>query len=184
MLNNTYYDKYLMYKIKYNTLKIKLNNQYGGTNKYSENQFSNFSKDKYPPCYEICGATKKVFDILENKNLLEKYHQLIDHYSIVLCQEVYLKQKKCSETMFDQRYELISKNHIPENIKDIVNENIIDEPQNKIMIEFLENITFNIENNIEQIKNDSDLNKKEKQTIIKMNSVFYQVHYNELTKNC
>lgn len=152
---------------------------------YSENNFGNSNDGKYPPCYNICGATKKIYDILENKNLLEKYHELLDLYSIVLCQEVYLKKKKCNETMFDERYNLIVKSeNIDDSIKKIVSDNIIDQPKNYKMIDFLNNITNNIEKNIKLIKLEKDLSDKERKEIMKMNNVFYQVHYNELTKNC
>lgn len=175
--------KYLKYKNKYFKLK---NNMVGGNSvNYSENKYGNNSKTKYPPCYEICGATRNIYDILEKNKLLEKYHNMLDKYSIVLCQEVYLKDKKCDETMFEERYnDIVKNNKISENIKKIVKDNIIDIPKDKRMIEFLENITNLIEKDIKLIKKDNSLTEKEKQKVIKMNNVFYQVHYNELTSKC
>ena len=178
-----YKEKYLKYKMKY--FKLKSNMIGGNIKDFSENKYGNYSKTKYPPCYEICGATRNIYDILEKNKLLEKYHNMLDKYSIVLCQEVYLKKKKCEQTMFEERYnDIVKDNNINDNIKKIVKDNIIDLPKDKRMIEFLENITAIIEKDIKLLKKDNSLTEKEKQKIIKMNNVFYQVHYNELTNNC
>jgi hypothetical protein len=178
--------KYLKYKIKY--LKLKSFMTGGGesnSKSFSENKFGNQSSTKYPPCYEICGATRNIYDILEKNKLLEKYHEMLDKYSIVLCQEVFLKEKKCNNTMFEERYNNIKKNkNIPDVIQKKVKNIIVDKPKDKRMIKFLENITDVLEKNIKILKKDNNLSEKEKKKIIKMNDVFYQVHYNELSSRC
>ena len=65
--------------------------------------------EKYPPCYDICGATRNIQDKLESVNKKEEYHKLLDVYSIVLCQEKYKDSPRTKEMMTQRINDLIVK---------------------------------------------------------------------------
>jgi hypothetical protein len=76
-----------------------------------ETRFGN-SEDKvgtvtYPPCYRICGASQRLYDIAASNGLLEKYKTFLEMQSILLCQEIYLQTKSCDQTMFTKRHDYI-----------------------------------------------------------------------------
>jgi len=167
--------------------------QFGGNSYLEEKRYNPIYFNNgynFPPCYDICGASRTIFKILKDKNLDKKYYYLLECHSLVLCQEVHIKNKSCNETMIDERLE-DSKNllkkykdvKISKKIIEIVNKNTKDIGSYKLH-KFLRNITFILENEIKSIMKDSILSKDEKNTILKMNNVFYQVHYPILSNKC
>lgn len=180
---------YLKYKFKYLNLRNKITenfNQNGGMI-WMENSRGNANDGKYPPCYNICGATKAVYDILEKYNLVKKYNLLLDMYSVILCQEIYLKNKKCENTMLDERLmevsNLMKNKEIKNKHVEIVNESINNEPKNSQIRNLMEMVTVLIEEQISEIFNEN-IEEKDLSKINKMNTVFYQVHYPVLASNC
>ena len=184
---NNYKNKYLKYKFKYLNLQKKIENMQNGGMIWKENSRGNSNDGKYPPCYDICGATKAIYDILEKNNLLKKYTLLLDLYSIILCQEVYLKTKDCKNTMLDERLMEINNLFEGKEIQDkhlkIVNDNINNEPKHKQMRELLEKTTVLIEEEMDKL-NKETLEKSDLDKLNNMNTVFYQVHYPIVSKNC
>lgn len=84
--------KYNKYKIKYLDLKNKTETFQNF--KWTENKRYNSNYEKYPPCYNISKDSREIYSILEKYNLLKKYHQLLDLYSIILCQKYHIQNKK------------------------------------------------------------------------------------------
>lgn len=183
IMDRDYERLYKKYKLKYLNLLV----QKGGGIKWLENDRGNSNDGKYPPCYNICGATKAIYDILEKNSLLEKYKLLLDFYSVVLCQEVYLKKKSCEKTMLDERYDEIKKllgdKKIEKRHLEIVKNNINKNPEHKKMLEFLNMITVLIEEKISEL-NLEEINKKDLDKINRMNTVFYNVHYPVVSEKC
>lgn len=177
-----YYEKYLKYKFKY----LQLSNYQSGGITWMENNRGNSNDGKYPPCYNICGATKAIYDILEKNKLIQKYSLLLNLYSIILCQEVYLKNKKCSETMIDERVaqieNILGNKPIEEKHLKIIKNNINREPT-KIMRKLMEITTVLIEEQIDNI-NKENINKEDLDKLNRMNTVFYNVHYPVISENC
>lgn len=180
----SYLEKYLKYKSKYVNLKNKI--QTGGMT-WMENSRGNSNDGKYPPCYNICGATKAIYDILEKNKLLNNFSLLLNMYSIILCQEVFLKTKKCKDTMLDERLAEINNIFKDRKVEDkhlkIVNDNIETEPKHKEMRELLEKITVLIEEEMNKLEK-TKLNKSDLSKINNMNTVFYQVHYPVVSSGC
>lgn len=162
---------------------------FGGRSYLEEKRYnSTYSKDGYnfPPCFDICGASRKIFMILKDKNLENKYYKLLEGHSLVLCQEVHIKSKECNRTMFDERIQdalNLKPSLITKKIVNIVNKNTNNIGSYKLH-KFLRNITSILEDEMKKINQDTILTKDEKNTILKMNDVFYQVHYPILSKKC
>lgn len=182
----SYTQKYHKYKLKYINLKKLIDNQYGGMI-WKENLRGNSNDGKYPPCYNICGATKKIYDILEKNNLIKKYSLLLDLYSIILCQEIYLKTTDCKNTMLNERLIQINNLFGDRNVENkhlkIVNDNLENDPKNKEMKELLDKTTVLIEEQISKIKKEK-INEKDLKILLNMNTVFYQVHYPIVSSKC
>jgi hypothetical protein len=140
---------------------------------------------KYPPCYDICGATRNVYNILEKKGLTKDYNKLLNAYSIVLCQEKF--GEKCRKDMVDQRIlDLNSLGGEKEeyNFK-LVRKYVKTLRDNKIG-KLLVLATSVITKELYKMQKDERLTMNEKMQILKMNETFYDVHYditNELCKN-
>ena len=142
---------------------------------WSEMKRSNPMFEKYPPCYDICGATRTIQDKLEDVNLQVKYHKLLDVYSIVLCQEKY-KNSPNTEKMMKQRIndliELGAKREMVFETQKVIS----DYPaENPIVKDFLLLATNLIEREINALS--IDVNIALFNSIKGLNAVFYQVHY-------
>jgi hypothetical protein len=142
---------------------------------WTEMKRSNPMFEKYPPCYDICGATRTIQDKLESVNMKEKYHKLLDVYSIVLCQEKYKNSPNVKKMM-------------EERIKDLINlgaerkmvfqtENVMNNypVENPLVKDFLLLATNLIEREINALSNDIEMSLFN--IINNLNNVFYQVHY-------
>lgn len=171
----------------YQLLQNKKEQMTGG--KYIESKHLNkqhtINNVKYPPCFEICGASRTIYDILTKYNLVNKYIDLINAQSMALCQEIHSNIKPCDQTMI-----LVRLNESDKLLKGLRNIDAIDIVKsytfqgNDTIIQFLENITTILENQIQLIKFDNTISDEDKEIIKNMNNTFYQVHYPILTKNC
>ena len=143
---------------------------------WSEMNRRNNMHEKYPPCYDICGATRNIQDKLEAVNKKEEFHKLLDVYSIVLCQEKFKDSPSVKEMMTQRINNLIALGAEKNNI--FGTENVLKEysTSNPIVRDFLYLSTNLIQREINRLsKEDIDASTKEK--IEKLNEVFYQVHY-------
>lgn len=126
---------------------------------------------KYPPCYDICGATRNIYDILERAGKVQEHAELLDAYSMVLCQEKHM-ERACQNGMLLRRINELSpaKNVHPKIIEYGPNARAMAK-------EFLVRITPVLEQSLARVLRDPGLSKKDKDTIAKMHDVFYTVHY-------
>jgi hypothetical protein len=158
-----------------------------GGNIYLEESRGNPKYKQYPPCYDICGASRKIHDILVKNNLVRKYHSLLEGHSLVLCQEVYIMKKPCENTMLTERLEetktQFGEIKMTNDIKKIVEKNTGGKGSYTVT-KFLENITAICEREIKNIMKDDKLNDDDKKTIKQMNDTFYQVHYGVVADKC
>ena len=132
--------------------------------------------EKYPPCYDICGATRNIQDKLEIVNKKEEYHKLLDVYSIVLCQEKYKDSPRAKEMMTQRINDLISLGAEKKNV--FGTENILKEytANNPIVLDFMYFATNLIQKEINRLSQDN-IDSETKTKIEKLNEVFYEVHY-------
>lgn len=128
---------------------------------------------KYPPCYDICGATRTIYDLLEKAGKVHEHAELLDAYSMVLCQEKHM-DTACKNGMLLRRVnELSPVTNADQSPK-------IEEysPNAKALAkEFLVRITPVLERGLQRVLGDPELSEKDKATIEKMHEVFYSVHY-------
>ena len=132
--------------------------------------------EKYPPCYDICGATRNIQDKLESVNKKEEYHKLLDVYSIVLCQEKYKDSPRTKEMMTQRINDLISLGAEKKNV--FGTENILKQynPNNPVVLDFMYLSTNLIQREINRLSQDN-IDPEIKSKIEKLNEIFYEVHF-------
>jgi hypothetical protein len=127
---------------------------------------------KYPPCYDICGATRTIYDLIEKAGKVQEHAQLLDAYSMVLCQEKHM-DRACKNGMLLRRVNELSP-------ATDVSPRVVQEysPNAKALAkEFLIRITPVLERGLQKVLADPALSQKDKDAIEKMHHVFYTVHY-------
>jgi hypothetical protein len=150
-------------------------------NIWSENKRGNSNyliRNKiYPPCYDICGASQKQYDILHKYDLIEQYKLFLDLQSILLCQEVHLQNKKCNDTMIDERIEELKKSlHKTKKGIDIVSNYLSTKKSSVRLSDFLGYIVSNLELQKEKILNEKKLSQEDKTLFLSLLDTFYNVH--------
>jgi hypothetical protein len=143
---------------------------------WTEMNRKNNMYEKYPPCYDICGATRNIQDKLEQVNKKEEYHKLLDVYSIVLCQEKFKDSPRLQDMMTQRINDLIGMGSEKNNV--FGTETILKDysTSNPIVRDFLYLATNMIQREINRLSKDNiDASTKEK--IEKLNQVFYEIHY-------
>jgi hypothetical protein len=126
---------------------------------------------KYPPCYDICGATRTIFDVLEKAGKVQEHAELLDGYSMVLCQEKHM-DRACQNGMLLRRINELSPASATSPKVDSYSPNA-----KALAKEFLVRITPVLERGLQKVMQDSGLTEADKDTIAKMHEVFYVVHY-------
>lgn len=126
---------------------------------------------KYPPCYDICGATRTIYDLLEAVGKVQEHAELLDAYSMVLCQEKHM-DRACKNGMLLRRVNELSP-------VTVVSPKIQEHSPNARALakEFLVRITPVLERGLQKVLLDPEVSQKDKDTIEKMHGVFYAVHY-------
>jgi hypothetical protein len=162
---------------------------------YIENNRQNSNYGNYPPCFDLCGASRIIFDILEKNSLVEKYKPILEAQSILLCQEKFLNVRLCYETMIENRLQDLANLGIPRNyrssqlyrkhieqVKNILGKQYIKTGPDAL--ELLIRVTIIIENQLEQIKNDENLSNEDINKIEERIKQFYSNHYELIAKGC
>jgi hypothetical protein len=72
-------------------------------NYYFEFKRLNLTFGKYPPGFNLSYEAQQIFDFLDSKGLLNKYKDLINTYSVLLCQKYHSSYKDCDPDMLEQR---------------------------------------------------------------------------------
>ena len=72
-------------------------------NYYFEFKRLNLTFGKYPPGFNLSYEAQQIFDYLDNKGLLKKYRDLINVYSVLLCQKYHSSYKECDPFMLSER---------------------------------------------------------------------------------
>jgi hypothetical protein len=142
---------------------------------FTEETRGNKMYQKYPPCYDICGATRTIQDKLEMelKSNVKEYKQLLDLYSIVLCQEVFINSPK-REQMLSERIGNLEK------MGAVLKSEYKHKASTEKMTRFLSLVKYMIEHKFFVLKNDKRISAKSKTDILKLNDVFYQIHFGKL----
>ena len=133
---------------------------------------------KYPPCFDICGATRTIFDILESKRLVHKHKRLLEAYSMVLCQEKHM-DKACVNGMLLKRINDLP----PTGDQNAIVDRYAPEAGDGLAREFLLRVTPVLEESMALVLRDPALNQEQKDKISNMHDVFYSVHF-PLIKGC
>jgi len=151
---------------------------------WTEQKRGNMPFEKYPPCYDICGATRTIQDNLEKENKQDTYRKLLDVYSIVLCQEKFKDSPRLKEMMFQRITDLLkmgAKNDDFNGSQKIVNSYNPKCPVSKELMLLSSNL---LEKEIDKLKKDSTISPATKTNILKMHDVFYSVHFPVIAEIC
>lgn len=157
-----------------------------------ENSRGNLDYRFYPPCYDESDSVRNIFDILKKKKLLDENYTLLNVYSFVLCQEKYLNQKLCGDTMIVERINNMKQLGF-DKISDaqyVKYESLVNSiltPEKRIQLNSLSKIfltaaTYLIENNLYNLK--KKLLPEEWDRIYKLTQEFYKKHYPSIHSKC
>ena len=147
---------------------------------WTENRRNNVSFNKYPPCYDICGSTRNIYDEIERSGKLKEYKKLLDVYSIVLCQVKYINSRNVREMMMDRITELIKfGGDTDERYSDVLG--MYPTPCDRSRL-FMGLATSLIENEIRKIDSDGGFSEEAKQNIRRFNRSFYNNNYSVIAR--
>lgn len=156
---------------------------------WMEFNHGNFSYLNYPPGYEISFESRNLYDLLESKQLVDKYKNLFEVFSIVLCQEKFNNENICYNNIIVRRINDLekvgyknkdNKKYLPKL------QNILGESYKKIKIdtaEFLLRAIAIIENQIMKLLNEQ-LTIEEKNDITNNINNFYSSHFPPIVMQC
>jgi hypothetical protein len=89
-------------------------------NYYFEFKRLNLTFGKYPPGFNLSYEAQQIFDYLDNKGVIHKYRDLLNTYSVLLCQKYHSSYKDCDPDMLEERIKdikgLMSKGFNKDNI--------------------------------------------------------------------
>lgn len=150
-----------------------------------EEQRGNEPYGKYPPCYDICGATRTIFDRLEELGLLEAHALLLDLYSMVLCQEKHLMVagKTCADTMLSQRIAQLRKmgaNERDPKALSMVRRYLSPDQEGKDSMRFLVLVTNLLEREFARLGRSGVLTESQMASLRRLHTTFYMVHFDKI----
>jgi hypothetical protein len=70
---------------------------------YNENSRGNLNYGRYPPCYNISYEAQQIYDALDINNDINNHQQLLNIYSILLCQKYHAGYRECNPLMLKER---------------------------------------------------------------------------------
>lgn len=138
----------------------------------------------FPQCFDISTDAKNVYKIMRNAKIETKYSRLLDAYTLALCQQNDFKLS-CDLDTLNQRIVTLNSwnaNQYDKNASDIVN-SVTKFTNNKIT-QFLVQICYICEKQIELINNDDNVMREDKIQITGFNSQFYRHHFDAISKGC
>ena len=211
-----YRQKYLKYKKKYLQLVEEYGDQLGGQYQennsneadqcggatWSEESHGNKEVDvegkKYPPCFSISGPSRAMYDELKNLNLSDKYYELFNLHSILLCTERDVRDlgKKCGPSMNVRMKELNSSaankanQSVVDLFKSIKRDKVLEKmEQNKHpvdlqLIGMLNTVVEKVHKHVKSIGNEANVNQEMAENIKKLNEIFLKVHVKSIARSC
>ncbi len=150
-----------------------------------ENSRNNRNFKNYPPCFNLSFEAQKLFDLLENNDVILKHKVLLEVYSMILCQVTYLKSKLCPQTMLIDRLKDLDSfgalrytNHY-NNLVSYVSKKIL-YLSSPMTLEFLNKALYLIDKEIDQI----NLSQEKIDAIKKLNKQICSYAFPIIAKEC
>jgi len=148
---------------------------------WTENRRNNVSLGKYPPCYEICGSTRNIYDEIETVGKLDEYKKLLDVYSVVLCQVKHINSNNVRTMMMDRITELIKLGGDTDESKSSSILEMYPTPCDRSRL-FMTLATSLIEKEIRNIESDASFTEEQKNKINRFNRSFYNNNYSVISR--
>lgn len=147
---------------------------------WSETKRGFYSSNDLPPCFQGTVDVSKIFMLLRALKLDTRYIQLLDVYSMLLCQA-----NVCNPGFLDDRIRELSMYGADVNNKAAVEiVSSVTRLSNNKTATFLVMACDVIEKQIAKMKNDTDISTVDKQAIIGYNSQFYRTNLDNINKKC
>lgn len=146
--------------------------------------------DTFPPCFSLSVDARKVFQILKAINMDVKYIQLLNAYSLILCQLQDFQTSCTTQNTLNQINQRIatldSWNANPNNANAISIVNSITHITNlsSKTSQFLFKACDICEKNINTIQQDNTFNTSTKTQLIGFNSEFYRTIFDKINQLC
>lgn len=148
---------------------------------WTENIRGNKNYELFPPCYQLDTSSKNIFGILSKLHLTQRYFNLLDVLSTMLC----LENKTCTTIDVKDRYTQITGlggNVDDKDVKALVMSFI---PVNETMpSKFLVGCVYILERQLKLINSDNDITKQDKEQIKGHLYTFYASHLSVIYKTC
>lgn len=144
-----------------------------------------YSSNIFPPCFDLSGELKKVYAILKSYNLEKKYFQLLDVFSIILCQDTQVRDRDCPDSFINDRLADLNTMGGDANDQNAIvivkaNTNLNNNKIGKLLVM----ATSIIEKYMKEIKADTLISSSDKEQIEGFKSFFYRQHYDYINKRC
>lgn len=151
---------------------------------WSENLRNNKNFENFPPCFDMDASAKNIFGIILRLNLMQRYYNMIDLLSILLCLR-FMQDKACRSS--DIRDRLVQVKGMGGNAEDRDSQNkasafipINDTLQSKMLV-----ATLNLlERQMALMRNDSAVSKQDADAISGHLYSFYVNNFPAIYKKC
>lgn len=138
----------------------------------------------FPPCYDIDVNAKRIFAILSKYNYLQKYHDLLDILSTVLCMEK-IQYARCIPLDIQDRYTQVLGMGGDANDKVAREKAASFIPVNETPIsKFLVGALHIVDRNMIMLQSDSTISKSDREQVSGNIYSFFATHYPQIYQKC
>jgi hypothetical protein len=153
---------------------------------------------KYPPCFKHSGPSRNMHDELKSLGLLEKYQELMDVHSVLLCVEMDVRDngKDCIASIRPRLEKINAKptstpnNIVKELFASMKRDKMLEfmtknnHPVDQHLIAIMNEVTNKANDQISRLVKESNVTKDAAENFKKMNEIFYKVHFRSIARAC
>lgn len=146
-----------------------------------ENSRGYANVDNWPPCYDLSPAAKKLFSLMVANGSADRYKQLFDVMSMMMCQQTELIKSDCSRLTI-RLNQLLNLGADTKNNRATLTAAAYTQLLNNDNSNFIIAAISLIENHMDNVGQDSSISKVDKEAIRGFVYVFYQTHLETINK--
>jgi hypothetical protein len=146
-----------------------------------ENSRGYANVDVWPPCYDTSPPAKKMFSLMVANGSSDRYKQLFDVLSMMLCQQMELNKSDCSRLKI-RLNQLLNMGADTKNNRATLTAAAYTTLLNNDNSNFIVAAISLIENHMDNIAQDGSITKVDKEAIRGFVYVFYQTHLESINK--
>lgn len=151
----------------------------------SQKHTSKADPKAYPQCFEICKATRDIFDLLQKHQLLNTPEAdiLMKLFSNILCMEMDNNCDLLQDRIFYILNNFGEPQLRPQLLTNLLKSKIGEFDENNKALALILTTTDHIERNLQQLLS-ADIPNSSKQQLQELTTTFYQVHYPIILQIC